>query len=127
MLVAFTFTVDAQKQLKSFANDTVQAETLTYVSNKKVEQYANQVVIFAFTHTDIQDSLSVAKMQGSVDNTNFFDLTDATASLTETTTDGTTALYVTNPKFLYYRALLTAATGDTVKITNAYFIVKEDK
>jgi hypothetical protein len=98
----------------------------TYTSNKKITKYTNVVAAFNFTKADVADSLAVAKMQGSMDNSVWVDLTDNTASLSNTTTDGTTTLYVTNPIYLYYRGFLSCATGDTVAVTNARFIIKED-
>ena len=126
MLAVLGTAAFGQKQYKSFTNDTVQGNTLTYASNVKVTKYANSYVGFIFTHTDVTDSLSVAKLQGSFDNSTFVDCDDETASLSLTTTDGTSILYLTSPKYLYYRAVLTAATGDEVAITNAVFIIKED-
>ena len=126
LMVSLGFTVSAQKQNKPFSNDTIQADTNLYPSNVKVTGYSGSVVEFAFTKADVADSMSVAKIQGSMDNSAFIDLTDATANLTSTTTDGTTVLYVTNPVFLYYRGFLACATGDTVAVTNPGIYIKED-
>jgi len=129
ILIAILFAgmaVSAQVQLKSFDNDTIKATTANYVSNQKVKKYSTTTVAFVFTHTDVADSLSVAKIQGSLDNTNFYDLADASANLLITSTDGTSRLYVENPIDLYFKGVLTAATGDTVAITNAKFVIKED-
>ena len=124
--LSFSFNAEAQKQYKEFDDDTLAAETGTYKSNYKVTKYSKQVVAFTFTKADVADSLSVAKIQGSNDNTAFYDLADASANLAKTTTDGTTRLYVENPVDLYFQAILTTATGDTVAITDAAFIIKED-
>lgn len=127
LLFAFVaFALNAQVQNKLFLNDTISGDTTTYTSNAKVDEYSTQVVLFGFTKADVTDSLSVAKMQGSLDNSNWVDLADATANLAATTTDGTTVLYVTNPVFLYYRGFLACATGDIVAVTNARIIIKED-
>ena len=126
LLAVVAMAANAQVQNKSFDNDTIAADTNTYESNYVVDKYSTSTVLFGFTKVDVADSLNVAKMQGSLDNSNWVDLTDATANLTSTTTDGTTILYITNPKFLYYRGYLSCATGDTVAVTNAGFIVKED-
>lgn len=127
MLVAFVaLAANAQKQNKPFDDDTISADTNVYISNVKVTGYSTFVVEFAFTKTDVTDSLSVAKMQGSMDNTNWVDLADATANLTNTTTDGTTILYVVNPVFLYYRGFLACASGDEVAITDPGIYIKED-
>lgn len=124
--IALFINVDAQKQYKPFADDTIKATTNLYASNKLVDKYSTQIVTFTFTHTDVADSLSVAKIQGSNDNTTFYDLADASANLLITSTDGTTRLYVVNPLDRYYRGVLTCATGDTVAITDPAIIIKED-
>ena len=126
LMVGLGLTVNAQVQNKLFTNDTVSADTNTYTSNVKVDKYSTVVVEFGFTKSDVTDSLSVAKMQGSLDNTNWVDVADATASLAATSTDGTTILYVVNPVYLYYRGFLACATGDVVAVTNARIIIKED-
>ena len=120
------FALNAQVQNKSFDNDTIKGDTTTYASNKKVDKYSTTVVTFTFTKADVADSLSKACIQGSNDNSTFWDISDASANLTSTTTDGTTRLYLTNPLDLYYRGFLSCATGDTVAVTDAYFIIKED-
>lgn len=126
ILLTLTFNVNAQKQNKAFADDTIKATTNLYVSNQKITEYSTTVVAFTFSKVDVADSLSVAKIQGSNDNSTFYDLAASSANLTITSTDGTTRLYVTNPLDLYYRGVLTCATGDTVAITNPAFIIKED-
>jgi len=126
-IVLIGMTANAQKGLRQFADDTIKADINTYVLNKKVDQYANQVVIFTFTKADVADSLSAAKIQGSNDNVTFYDLAASSANLTTTTTDGTTRLYVTNPLDLYYRGYLSCATGDTVAVTNPDMMLKEDE
>ena len=117
---------NAQRQNKLFLNDTVSADTTTYTSNLKVDKYAGVVVNFTFTKIDVTDSLAVAKLQGSNDNSAWIDLADATANLTNTSTDGTTNLYIVTPIYLYYRGFLACASGDAVAITNARVIIKED-
>ena len=126
LFVVLGMTANAQVQYKTFADDAINADTTTYVSNVVVTKFSTITLGFAFTKVDGTDSLSAAKIQGSMDNTNYVDLVDATANLTNTSTDGTTVLYVTSPVFLYYRGLLSCATGDTVAVTNAIFTIKED-
>ena len=126
LFVMLGMTVSAQVQYKSFAADTIAADTSVYLSNRAVDKYTSTVVSFVFTKADIADSLSVAKLQGSMDNSTWIDLADATANLTNTSTDGTSILYVTNPIFLYYRGFLACASGDSVDIPNAWFVIKED-
>lgn len=126
IVLFLTVNVEAQKQYKTFTDDAINADTTLYVSNFKVTKYSTQVVVFTFTHTDGTDSLAIAKIQGSNDNSAFYDLADASANLLETTTDGTSRLYVINPKDLYFRGWLSCAAADTVAITDASFIIKED-
>ena len=126
IVLAFTINVDAQKQNKPCADDTIKADTNIYVSNYNVDKFSTTVVIFSFTKEDLTDSLNVAKIQGSIDNSEFYDLTDASASLVVLTTDGTSRLYVDNPIDLFFRAFLSCAASDTVAITNPTWIVKED-
>jgi len=126
LFVVLGITASAQKQSYPFANDTVQADTSTYAGNRAVEKYSTTVVTFTFVKVDVADSLSVAKIQGSNNNVNFYDLADASANLAATSTDGVSRLYVTNPLDLYYRGFLACASGDTVAVTNAILIVKED-
>lgn len=104
--------------------DTVAAETVYYTYARPVKTF-DGILGWIFTKTDITDSLSICKMQGSMvsDFSAVVDLT-GTAALLNTTTDGTTFLYVTDPVYLYYRLKLTAASGDSVKITNCKLIYK---
>jgi hypothetical protein len=129
LVIGLGLVANAQEQFKPFPNDTVMADTNTYISNKFVDGYSNTVVIFAFTKKDVKDSLSVAKIQGSMTNEDgsFIDVTDATGNLTNTSTDGTTILYVENPIHFYYRGFLACATGDTVAVTDpGIYLKKED-
>ena len=110
--------VNGQKIERTFATDTVQgAETIYfYVDGYKFIDYAG-VITFSGTKADIQDSLSLFRMQGA----NKSDFSDAvnmtgTGALTSTTTDGVFNLYITNPIYLYYRLAATCAAGDTVRI-----------
>jgi len=127
LTISLGLVVNAQVQSKSFANDTIVSDTNTYVSNLLIDGYSNTVLLFAFTKSDVKDSLSTAKIQGSVDNSVFVDLVDASANLTNTSTNGTTILYVTNPKMFYYRGFLSCASGDTVAVTNASFYIKKEE
>jgi hypothetical protein len=124
-ILSLAITSNAQVLNLKFSDDIIEGDTTTYTPNYVVNKYSNAFVAFAFTKTDVTDSLSIARMEGSMDNENFIALT-GNAALTETTTDGTTVLYVTSPKYLYYRGFLACASGDTVSITNARFIIKED-
>ena len=126
IVLACNFSVNAQIQNKPFADDTIKGDTNIYVSNLPVTKYSTQVVIFSFTHVDVADSMNVARIQGSTDNSEFYNLPDASSFSLAKTTDGTTRLYVTNPLDLFYRAFLSCATGDTVAVTNPTWLIKED-
>jgi hypothetical protein len=131
-LMAFVaFAVNAQRIDKSYVcstcsvtSDTVSAETVYYTYAAPVKTF-DGILGFQFTKTDLTDSCSVLKMQGSMFSsfTSVVDLT-GTAALANTTTDGTTFLYVTDPIYLYYRLKVTAAAGDAVKFTNVKLIYK---
>lgn len=123
LALVFSMDVEAQEVYKTFDNDTVQGDTNMYPLGRKIKDYAG-IVAFQFTKTDVADSLNKAVIQGSMNNTNWTDLT-GTAVLSETSTDGTTVLYVTTPKYLWYRGFLSAASADTVAITNPVTIYKD--
>lgn len=118
--------VDAQKVLQGFDTDTVQgAETVYFTAGSSIVKTGG-VVSFTLDKTDVADSLNALTIQGSVDGTNYASLTDATASLSSTTTDGVTILYEVSPKYLYYRLAATCAATDTVIISDCKFMYKED-
>lgn len=125
VIFVFGSLANAQKRNSLLAtNDTIAAETTYYNPSDKVILHSG-VVGFFISKKDVADSLSVLKMQGSMDNTNFVDLT-GNAALAETTTDGITFLYVTAPLYLYYRLKGTAASGDSVDMQTVRYIYKED-
>jgi hypothetical protein len=130
-LVVVAMTASAQRIDKSFVcatcavtSDTVAAETVYYSYAVPVKT-SDGILGFQFTKADLTDSCSVIKMQGSQFSTftSVVDLT-GTAALANTTTDGTTFLYVTDPVYLFYRLKVTAASGDAVKFTNVKLIYK---
>jgi len=129
-LLAFAaLAVNAQRIEKDYVcstctttSDTIAAETVYYTYARPVKTF-DGILGWEFTKEDIADSLSVCKLQGCM-TSNFATAVDltGTALLSNTTTNGSTFLYVTNPIYLYYRLKVTAATGDTVKITNCKLI-----
>lgn len=128
IVFAFILNVDAQKQNKPFANDTIKGDTAVYYSNVNVIKYSG-IVLFTFTKSDVTDSLNVATMQGSNTNTSTdskWTTLTGTATLPLTSADGTTVLIKTPPDFLFYRTFLSCAAGDTVAITDAAFVIKEE-
>jgi len=130
LLALVSLAANAQLRNVSLAADTVKgAETIYFAPSfnyvySGTSLYAG-LVGFQFTKTDVADSLSVLKMQGSYDGTNYVDLTSTTSSLTNTTTNGNFFLYEVNPVFLKYRLLATCASGDTVRFSNVRYIHKD--
>lgn len=122
LILAFVFTANAQKANKSFSNTQIAGDTSYFDAGWKSTIYSGFLGYFV-TKADVADSLSILRMEGSMDGTNFVALT-GNAALTTTTTDGSTLLYVTSPKYIYYRLMAAAATGDTVNLTNLKFIYK---
>jgi hypothetical protein len=129
IIITFLFglilNINAQKT-EYFTNDTVQgAETIYFTYSKGTVSEYGGVIGFQFTKTDIADSCSVLRIEGSIDNSAFVGLS-GNAALTETTTDGTTILYEETPIYRYYRLAATCAVGDTVKFENVRFIWKKE-
>lgn len=123
-LIAFVANVNAQRVNTTLKTDaSVISGTVYSTPSVKIEKYSGLVGFF-IKKTDVKDSLTVLRMEGSMDATNYIALTGA-AALTTTTTDGTVFLYETSPKYLYYRLNATAATGDTVTLNTVRFIYKE--
>lgn len=117
--------LEAQKVNKSFTADTVKADTVYFTIGKAIE-LTKGTISFQFSTTDIADSLSYGRIEGSRDNTNFVALT-GNAALSNTSTDGFKEVYlVDNLRFLYYRLALACASGDTVAISNAGILFKEE-
>jgi len=114
--------VEAQKYYYTPANDTVSADTNTYAGIQA--KGSTGIIIFEFYHKDVADSLSFARLEGSMDNTNFTALT-GNAALSATTTDGTSIIYtVTALKYRWYRVRLACASGDSVALTNMTLMYK---
>lgn len=125
--------VNAQQFLRTYANDTVKADTNYYPSSNSdpntlspsygvKSTISTGVVSFTFTHTDVADSLAFAGIEGSNNASNWYTVSTVAA----TSTDGESVVSTSTPlTYLYYRARLSAASGDTVAITNARIIYKE--
>lgn len=129
LILLATLTLSAQKRNVPIAADTAQGNTVYFEPNYTIaflgaSTYTG-VVGIQFTKTDVADSCSSIKLQGSRDGSNFVDVTDATAYLENTTTDGNFFLYDENPIYLKYRLAATAATGDTTIFSNVGYIWKE--
>ena len=128
LLLVLGMAVNAQKYIYFPANDTIKGDTTTFGLVKSVESAGS--VVFMFTHTDVTDSLTVAKIEGAYTNTASTTWTalTGTAVLANTTTDGTATLYTSTPLlYLYYRGFLSCASGDTVAITNPMVLYKREK
>lgn len=107
-------------------NDTIKGDTTVFATVKT--SYSGGAVTFEFTTVDIADSLSVACIQGTMDESGLTGWTNltGTANLANTSTDETTHLYVSPPlTYLWYRSFAACAIGDTVAVTNAYLMYKK--
>lgn len=109
-------------------DDTIQADTNYYPSATGYLKTPGVVgsVSFTFYHTDVDDSLSYARLEWSDDLVTWTAMT-GNAALSETTTDGQDKVYTSTPLLhRYYRAALACASGDTVAITNPTLMRKEE-
>lgn len=117
-------TASAQRINQSFVSDTAISGTIYFTSARTIST-SDGVLGFIFTKTDIKDSCTILRMQGAMESSFAAPIDQTgTATLTNTTTDGTTFLYVTSPVYLYYRLKATVASGDSVKFTNVRLIYK---
>lgn len=120
--------MSAQQYKYTFANDTVKGDTNYYPSATGYVKALNSstgVVSFVLTHTDVADSLKYVRLEGSDNLTTWTALT-GNAALTNTTTDGTSKIYASTPlTYLYYRAFVACAAGDTVVVTNPILYYKD--
>lgn len=124
LISALSAIINAQQGFVDFDNDTISADTNTYSLGQKVKTTLG-VIGFEFYKVDVTDSLSICRLEGSMDGDEWTALT-GTATLAATTTDGRTLLYTSTLYYLYYRAFLACASGDEVAITYPYFIYKEE-
>lgn len=117
----------SQKRYFTPANDTVKADT-NYIPSASGFKHtiSGGSVSYTFTHTDVADSLSYARLEWSDDQTTWTALT-GNAALGETSTDGQSKVYDYTPLVhLYYRAAIACAAGDTVAVTGQIFMIKEE-
>ena len=125
-LVLVAFTSVAQVRTQAIALDTVKGAKTKYFTPTFTSTYVGVtdyvgVVAFTYTTKDIRDSLSYIKLQGSLDGTNYVDV----SSQARTTTDGNYMLSQTPPTYLKYRIAIAAIAGDTVVFKNVYYIHKK--
>lgn len=135
LLLIGMISANAQQFLRTYATDTVKGDTTYFPSsnsdaNTLAPSYglksstSTGVISFTFTHTDIDDQLNFAGLEGSNNATNWHVADTLTAA--ERTADGESVLVTSTPlSYLYYRVRLSAATGDTVKVTTPRLIYKE--
>ncbi len=120
-----TLGASAQYTNRPYAStDTVKGDTVYITPGIPFYEY-NGIVGFQGTKADVTDSLSIMRMEGSWNGSNWVALTESTTYKTLTTTDGNYFLYDSDPEYLYYRLMLAAASGDTVANSNLIFISKE--
>jgi hypothetical protein len=129
LLVAFVaLAANAQKYYYAPADDTIKADTNYYPSTSGYDTRNIQEGAFSYTlrHTDIADSLAFVRIQWSNDQETWTSYS-GTGSLTSTSTDGQSKVYISTPIVdRYLRVTLGCAAGDTVAIDNQILMLKND-
>lgn len=121
--------VNAQKYYYEAADDTIKADT-NYIpssSGYDLKNIESGVLSFTFTHTDVADSLSYAKIEWRNSTSDSWTAYTGNAIVANTSTDGQSRIYISTPLIdRYARVRLSCASGDTVAITNQTLMLKED-
>jgi hypothetical protein len=131
LLAVLGIAVNAQKYVADWTTaDTLKGNVTRYYPSSAGYDCAGigtGVINFTFTHTDKTDSLNYARIEFLNNASASWVALTGTAALTLTTTDGQSVLYTTTP-ILHkkYRVALHTAAGDTVKITNATLLIKNN-
>ena len=122
--------VNAQKGDYIFTTDTVSASSALYYPSSaglKAARHSVGVITFTFTHTDLADSLASARLEYLDHASGTWTAMTGNAALTNTSTDGQSTIYASTPLLnKWYRAALACAATDSVKITNATLLYKEE-
>jgi len=128
LLVVVAMAANAQKYFSQPSNTSVAGDT-NYVpaaAGYDLKNYQDGVFSYTFTHTDVADSLSYARLEGSMDGSTWVALT-GNAALSATSTDGQDIIYVSTPIiYRYLRGALAAATGDTSTISGQILYFKTE-
>lgn len=137
LIASLALASNAQQYWYTFANDTVKADTNYYPSSSSDPNtlapstgvhstISTGVISFTFTHTDVTDSLAVARIEGRNRGTTTWTPLTGNAALSSTTTDGVSTIYTSTPLvYEYYRGFISCATGDTVAVTSPTITYKE--
>lgn len=128
VLAVVAIAANAQKYYSLPANDTVASDTnyLPSSTGYDLKNIESGAFSYTFTHTDVADSLSFARIEYSNDGTTWTAYT-GNGALTLTTTDGQSRLYVSTPLIdRYVRAAVACASGDSVALTGQVLMLKED-
>lgn len=132
---ALCFSLSAQQFVRTYSADTIKGDTTYFPSSSSdpttlspsygiKSTISTGVITFTFTHTDVDDQLLFAGLEGSNNAINWSIADTLTAA--ERTADGESILITSTPlNYLYYRVRLSAATGDTVAVTAPKLIYKE--
>lgn len=120
---------NAQKYYYPVADESIQGDTSYYPSSSgyDLRNIETGAFSFTFTHTDVADSLKYAGIEyrNSTDGT--WTTYTGNAVLSLTSTDGQDKIYISTPLIdRYVRVRLSCAAGDTVAITSAVLMLKED-
>lgn len=125
----FALNVNAQKLYYPVADVSIEGDT-AYVpssSGYDLRNIESGVLSYTFTHTDGTDSLSFAGFEYRNTTAQSWTAYTGNAVLAATSTDGQDRLYLSTPIIdRFIRIRLSCAANDTVAITKAVLMLKED-
>lgn len=129
ILIGLALNIEAQKIYYPVANDTVKGDT-NYIPSSSGYDLTNiqdGALTFTFTHTDVADSLSFARIEWRNSTSGTWVAYTGNAALSNTTTDGQSKIYLSTPLLdRYVRIGIACASGDTVSVTNQVLMLKTD-
>lgn len=131
LLAVLGIAVNAQKYTADWVTaDTLKGNDTNYYPSSSgfdCAAFGTGTITFTFTHTDIADSLNYARIEYVDYSTGTWTALTGNAALSLTTTDGQSTIYTSTPILhKYYRVALHTAAGDTVKLTKASLLIKNN-
>jgi hypothetical protein len=129
VLLGSVLNTEAQRIYYPVANDTVKGDT-NYIPSESgydLRNFNDGSLSFTFTHTDVADSLSFARIEWRNTTTGTWEAYTGNAALVNTTTDGQSKIYLTTPIIdRYVRIGIACASGDTVALTKQILLFKTE-
>jgi hypothetical protein len=129
VLLGAVLNTEAQRIYYPVANDTVKGDT-NYIPSESgydLRNFNDGSLSFTFTHTDVADSLSFARIEWRNTTTGTWEAYTGNAALVNTTTDGQSKIYLTTPIIdRYVRIGIACASGDTVALTKQILLFKTE-